>query len=210
MKPFTIIVFTLLSLISKGQLKSNDYLISFFDTSNGREAYGYKTTKGKVVIPAKYDAVATEKFYTFAIVADERGWVGINRKDSVILKPCISDNSIGELHEGLFCFLENGKMGFANAQGQKIIPARFDCVYPFTKGFAAFNVGGFKEEFGEYWRWKDGLWGYINKKGVIVIDPKFSSFSTDDKQYIKAKTKDGMLLYINSYGQVKKVRRKKK
>jgi hypothetical protein len=199
-----------LSLISKGQHSTKDYLISFLDTSRGRETYGYKTLKGKVVIPARYYTVATGKFYTFALVADERGWVGINRKDSVILKPFIFDNFPDEKREGLFRFVEGEKMGFANEQGEKIIAARFDLVHSFSNGYAAFNVGGNKEPMGEYWYWKGGLWGFINKKGLTVIEPKFSGFSTSNKQYIKAETKDGLLVYINSQGQVKKVLRKKK
>jgi hypothetical protein len=202
--------FVLLSIISNGQQTRQDYLVAFLDTSFGREAYGYKTLKGKVVIPAKYYTVATKKFYKFALVVDEKGWVGINRKDSVILKPFINDNFPDEKREGLFRFVESEKMGFANEQGEKIIAARFDLVSTFSNGYASFNVGGNKEPMGEYWYWKGGLWGFINKKGNVVIEPKFTSFSTGDKRYTKAETKVGTMLYINSQGQVVKVLRKKK
>ncbi len=202
--------FVILSTICNGQQLRQDYLISFFDTSMGRDLYSYKTLKGKVVIPAKYYTVATKKFYTFALVADERGWVGINRKDSVILKPFIFDNSPDEIKEGLFRFVEDGKMGFSNDQGQKFIPARFDFVEPFSNGFAAFNVGGVIEQNGEHSFLNGGLWGFINKKGLIVIDPKFSGFSTANKHYMKAKTKDGLMLFVNSEGKVEKVVRIKK
>jgi len=209
MRSFIAILFIFLSLVSKGQ-RSQGYLISFVDTSNGNESYGFKTPKGKVVIPAKYDIVATDKFYTFAFVYDHRGWVGINRQDSVLLKPFIFDNFPDDEREGLFRFVEDGKMGFANSRGQKIIPAHFDFVEPFKKGYAAFNNGGHKEQKGEHWLWKGGLWGFIDKKGNVVVEPQFSSFITDDKQPLKAKTKDGTILFINNYAQVEKLLRNKK
>lgn len=201
--------FAILSFVCNGQQPRQDYLIPFLDTSIGREVYGFKTLKRKVVIPAKYYTVATTKFYTFALVADERGWVGINRQDSVILKPFIFDNFPDAKKERLFRFVENGKMGFANDRGQKIIPARFDYAEPFCNGFAAFNVGGVEEQNGEHSYLKGGLWGFINKKGNVVIEPKISGFSPSNKQYIKAETKDGLLLYINSKRQEEKVIPKK-
>src|SRR5688572_11000060 len=107
-KSFIVTIFIVFSLISKGQASRQDFLLSYIDTSKGREFYGYKTSKGKVVLPAKYDIVATDTFYAFAFVADRRGWVGINRKDSVILKPFIFDNFPDEEKEGVFRYVQNG------------------------------------------------------------------------------------------------------
>jgi len=73
--------------------------------------------------------------------------------------------------EGLFRFVENGKMGFADLKGRKLIAARFDFVMPFENGAAEYHIGGHREYTpdGELWTWTGSVdIGYINKKGKII------------------------------------------
>ena len=151
-----------------------------------------------------------DTFYNFALVADDRGWVGIDRNDSIILRPFIFDNEPDDAREAMFRFEENGKMGFANLNGIKVIPAVFDFVEPFKNGYAAFNTGGYKEAKGEHWFWRGGLWGFINKNGNVIIEPQFENFTLKDKKYIQAYTKDGRLAFINEHAQIVKVTKMKK
>jgi hypothetical protein len=164
-----IIILTLWSSIIFGQ-KSKNYLISFTDSSSGKELIGYKTVEGKIVIPAKYQYSNTDTMYNMAIVLKEFTWVGINRNDSVILIPFIYDNGPDYIEEGLFRFVENGKIGFANLNGEKVIPAIFDFVDFFRNGIAEYTLGGQRIVDGEHWSWGGGYeTGYINKQGQLFI-----------------------------------------
>jgi len=117
------------------------------------------------------------------VLAPQKGWVGINKNDQIILVPFIYDNGPDYLQEGLFRFLESNKMGFADSTGKKQIPAQFDFVTPFSDGYALYFIGGEKiyqngkteaqilaavEDLGDlHWSWGGDIIekGYINKKG---------------------------------------------
>jgi len=47
----------------------------------------------------------------------------------------------------------------------------------FSEGLAAICIGGKSKSEGEYSYWEGGKWGYINKKGEIVVPPKFGCCS---------------------------------
>ncbi|WP_133943897.1 WG repeat-containing protein [Epilithonimonas xixisoli] len=81
-------------------------------------------------------------------------------------------------------------MGFANLNGQKIIPAQYSFVTPFNQGYAQYYIGGEKiYENGKthkqiiaqsgtnglidlHWNWGGNITetGYINKKGQRFKD----------------------------------------
>lgn len=105
-----------------------------------------------------------------AHIITEEGWVAINRKKQILYKPFIYDNGPDYVQEGLLRFVENGKMGFANEAGKKVIPAQFDFAYPFEKGKARFCNGCKTIKDGEHSRLDEntGVWGLIDKKGRIL------------------------------------------
>lgn len=201
-----IIVTILLSLHLSAQKKGNKYLVSFSDTTHGTSfgnvLYGYKTISGKIVIPAKYTLVASTKFYKMAIVYTDSGWIGINRKDSFLLRPFIYDNGPDDFSEGLFRFVEFGKIGFANLDGLKVIPAMFDFVTSFKNGIAQFTLGGKKIKDGENWYWSQGYDdGYINKWGqlfnkVTILKGKYSMARTNYYKNVLI-NKNGAIIKLN-------------
>jgi hypothetical protein len=193
----------LFSILTCGQKASNDFLVSFIDSSSG--LYSYKNLRGQIIIPAKYIVTFTDTLYSFAFVADKHKLMGINSKDHFILEPFNYDNGPDYVQERLFRYVEKGKKGFANHNGQKIIPARFDFARPFQNGLAAFNVGGHKQYHGEHWVWQGGLWGFINRKGKTVIEPTFISINDFDEQLAEAVTKGRRKVQINKKGQIVKV-----
>jgi hypothetical protein len=171
MKSFLTLAILCYSITAFGQ-KNKDYLISYIDTTSGRALLGFKTVTGKIVIKAKYnssfsDPDRPEKMYKIAGVFSDSGWVYINRKDSVVLKPFIYDNGPDYIKEGLFRFVENGKMGFANKDYEKVIPAMFDFVTFFENGIAEYTLGGHQSQ-PVHWSWVGGYdGGYINKAGQL-------------------------------------------
>lgn len=104
-----------------------------------------------------------------AHIVTQDGWIAINRKKQVLYKPFIYDNGPDYVSEGLLRFVENGKMGFVNEAGKKVIKAQFDFVYPFEKGTARFCNGCKTIKDGEHSAMdnESGTWGKIDKKGKI-------------------------------------------
>lgn len=104
-----------------------------------------------------------------AHIITEEGWVAINRKKQILYKPFIFDNGPDYAQEGLLRFVENGKMGFVNEAGKKVIQAQFDFVYPFEKGKARFCNGCKAVKEGEHSMIdeKTGTWGEVDKKGRV-------------------------------------------
>lgn len=199
-------IFTFFVLTSFGQKKNDDFLLAFTDTTSGKELWGFKTTKGQVIIKPKYEVIGTDTMFNIAFVTLNFKWVAIDRRDSIILTPYIFDNGPDYVQEELFRYTENNKIGFANIQGQKVIKETFDFVSTFNSGLAAFNVGGqLKKIDEEHSSWSGGLWGFIDKKGKIVIEPKFTSVYDFRDEHCEAWTQDNKHILIDKKGDTFKV-----
>ncbi len=146
------------------------YLIGYEDSSQTPSLYGYKDKQGNIVIPAKYNYLYTDTFVDMALVDSGNSPVAINRTDSIILHVFMFDNGADYPEEGLFRFVENGKIGFADLHGRKVIPAQFDFASPFSEGRADVNIGGHSvpDEDGEHSTQQGGKWGVINRKGKYI------------------------------------------
>ncbi|HRP70347.1 MAG TPA: WG repeat-containing protein, partial [Turneriella sp.] len=117
----------------------------------------------------QFDKVTFNR-YGIAHIVTPQGWVAINKKNKVLYHPYIYDNGPDYVKEGLLRFVENGKMGFVDERGKKIIHAQFDFVAPFESGKAKYCIGCQKIQDGEHSRIdeKTGTWGYIDKKGKRI------------------------------------------
>ncbi len=200
------LIFTLLALTSFGQKRTNNYLLAFTDSSSGKELWGFKTTNGEVIIKAKYEAIATDTMFKIAFVAPNFKWVAIDQQENTILIPYIFDNGPDYIQEGLFRYVENNKIGFANMQGRKVIQATFDFVSIFNSGFAAFNIGGQSKKIDEeHSSWQGGLWGFIDTIGKVVIEPKFTNVFDFRGLHCEAWTQDGKHVLIDKKGNIFKI-----
>lgn len=160
-----ILVFTISNAFGQ---TSKDYLRLIVDTT--KDAYAYVNTKGDTVIPfGKYLMCYTDTFDKFAIVGSkDNGLVGIDRNEKVLFNVYVFDNGPDYPSDGLFRIVKDGKIGYANLNGQIVIPPQFDCAYPFKKGKAKVGNGCKTQSDGEHHYWTGGQWYIINKKGVIV------------------------------------------
>ncbi|MDV3746717.1 WG repeat-containing protein [Elizabethkingia anophelis] len=180
---FLFIILFISIIFCSAQNKNECYRI-FSDSVSGTELYGYKTHKNVIKIPAKFISTYSDKLCKMAIVLDSKeGWIGIDKKGTIILRPYIYDNGPDYVEEGLFRFTEGKKIGFANLNGVKIITAQFDFVTPFKDGLAEYYIGGERiYENGKtaaqidkdggsledlHWSWGGNVteYGYINKSG---------------------------------------------
>jgi len=166
MRKTAIILSVLLLFVNGCRQQKNDYLFKYED--DNCLCFGYKNIKGEIVIPAKY-SLAEDTFCTTAFVCENDGWKLIDRKGNILLVPFIYDIGPDYIVEGVFRFVENGKMGFATHEGKISIPAQFDFVTPFENGFAEYYIGGHRKYSpdGEYWSWvESNETGYINHTGT--------------------------------------------
>jgi hypothetical protein len=218
MKTAFTLILILLSIATFGQKKGNkDYLISYVDSTSGKELIGYKSLNGKIVIKAKYQN-GSDTLHKMAIVQNsEFEFIGIDKNDLVILKPYIYDNGPDYVEEGLFRFVENDKLGFANLDGQKIIKAKYDFATPFSNGISEYAIGGEKiyengktrneilKESGyeglidKHWTWGGNSTenGYLNQYGQ-----EFETITELKNNKREAWTKDKKHYLLNKKGQI--------
>lgn len=157
--------------------------------------HGFFNSKGEMVISGDmFQFIYSDKIDKIGFVIFKEGPEGIqaiNRKAEPLFEVFCFDNGPDYVREGLFRIIVDGKMGFANMDGEIIIEPQFDFVHPFQEcGYAVFNIGGKKVRTNpreNWWTWKGGKWGLVNKKGEIVIPPTYdrgapAGFIIDDKR----------------------------
>ena len=170
--------------------------------------YGYKDHKGNVIITAKYYVAGDFSEYGIAAVADKNSWYYIDYYEHYVITPFIFDNAPDSFEEGLARYVENEKMGFFNEKGKVVIPAKYDFVEPFYKGFADVSIGCKKDYIGENYIMKGGNWGVIDKKGNIIVEVKYNSVILDKDGLFVATTHDNKKIIIDRKG--KKVSKKQR
>lgn len=134
----------------------------------------------------------------------------------MLFYPFIYDNGPDYVEEGLFRYVENHKMGFADLNGQKIIQAKYSFVYPFKDGVAKYFIGG--EEVFEngktrtemlkeggtsemHWTWGGNITetGYLNRYGQ-----NFKKITTLKNGKRQAWTINNKPVLLNKTGQIVK------
>lgn len=88
------------------KISIKDCLNSYIDSTSGEALLGYKSLKGEIKIKAKYLTVLgfgadTLCGMTF-VMNSEYELVGIDKNDSILLRPYIYDNGPDYVEEGLF------------------------------------------------------------------------------------------------------------
>jgi hypothetical protein len=165
------LLFAALILSWPGAALGAEDLLPFDDPST--HLWGYKNGCGTVVIQPRFTVAQGFSAQGIAEVADESGWMIIDKKGKVLIKPYLFDNGPDPFQEGLARFQEGGRFGFFDKHGRVTIPARYDFAAPFSEGRAAFCEGCSEHREGEHSSYRGGKWGFIDRKGRVVIAPKF-------------------------------------
>lgn len=130
------------------------------------DKYGYINKKGEYEITPTYKSAAIFSEDIAWVVKEGGAPTAINKKGEELytLKEA---EYVYTFNEGVVCFSisdpnkENGSLyGFADNKGNIIIPPTYQNAGFFSEGFAA--VGN-----------NEGKYGYINKKGIVVINYQF-------------------------------------
>ncbi|HMQ48538.1 MAG TPA: WG repeat-containing protein [Saprospiraceae bacterium] len=132
---------------------------------------GYRDDNGETVIPTgKYAMCLTDTFRTHAVVLlhNDGKWVVIDRQENVLYEVFPYDNGPDYPSEGLFRIVQNGKIGYADADTYAVvIEPQFDCAYPFENGKAKVSQQCQTIKDGEHSVWESDTWQYIDKEGKI-------------------------------------------
>ncbi len=148
-------------------ISGKDYLLLRQDKN---DRYCYINSKGDTVIaPGKYLMCYTDTFRNFAIVEKPyTGFIGINRDEKVLFEVFIFDNGPDDISEGYFRITRDGKIGYADRNGDIKISPQFGCAFPFQNGIAKVGRDCKTIAYGEHSAWVTDAWFYINKSGKQV------------------------------------------
>ena len=194
----TIILLVFISINICAQ--DNKLYIYWPDFDKDETICGYVDSNGEIVIPAgKYANIFTAEFdkTAFVLLKDKKGVYAIDRSEKILFQICSFEFGPDIISNGLFRIIENGKIGFANMNGEIVIKPRFQFVYPFQEnGFAIFCENGTWSMLDKYIPVIKGKWGVINRQGVVVIPATYDSGAED---YL---IKDGKSYKLNKQGKL--------
>jgi hypothetical protein len=161
--------------------------------------YGYKNHKGDIVIDPVYREALPFLDTGIAAVKGDYGWEYINYFGMYIINPYVENDRPDAFNEGLArykyqygnvhentCFV-----GFMNQTGEAVIKAEYIDACPFSEGLAAVLVKSHGEP-GE-----PDTWGYIDKKGTMIIEPYFLKVSSFKNGRAVVFTKNMQQIVIN-------------
>jgi hypothetical protein len=142
------------------------YYKGFYKTKlNGKN--GYLNSDLKVILNTEYDNV--EGFINgLAVVEKDRKYGLINEKGEFVI-PLIYDGA-HDFSEGLIPVLRNGNWGYIDINNKIMIDFQFTGnVSSFENNMAIY----YKRNFSSMGKYTSEICGLINKKGEIVITPKY-------------------------------------
>ena len=129
---------------------------------------GLKDETGRVLVPARYPDIGWTMYdevpqggeieFITSIhqphaADDAPAWVAgdiYDRAGHYLYSPISFDNGMDYWEEGYRRFIEDGKVGFVDGNGRKVIPAQYAAADPFSHGYATVYTGNWRT------KWIDG------------------------------------------------------
>ncbi len=202
MKPYFVFLCLVMPCVAFCQ-KENLYYFSGKD----KMTFGVKSSSGSIILPAAFYLYTNEdgdKIEGSEITLWDTGRAGadsmgynyrvkiFNRQGKFLYSPFWFDNGLDYYVAGLRRFVEHGKMGFVAKGGRRVIPAKYNFVSPFYKGYAVAcldcvyaRVSNDEEHCCAY---KGSKYAIINRKGVVVFHSK-TNIELDDSVLVRLKLK---------------------
>lgn len=134
----------------------------------------YVNQKGDTIIPhGQFYRSFADTIITYGMLIEktEKGYemIGINQQGQRLYEVHWFDFGPDFMEDGMFRILQNDKIGYADTTGKIVIPAQFDCAYPFVNGRArvTYKCDKNSEDCTHCPPQSDG-WFYIDKKGQKI------------------------------------------
>ena len=141
---------------------------------------GICTTKGKVILEAKYDEITVEDDSIITVSQQQEEYFHLNGKSITYKEPSENVNQEEEKTENAGAKLvtsslipdeKDGKWGFVDKNKKVVVDHQYEEVTDFNKyGFAGIK--------------KNGKWGSINEKGKVVQEPIYHLDELDEISFI--------------------------
>ncbi|MCY9696373.1 WG repeat-containing protein [Paenibacillus alginolyticus] len=149
---------------------------------------GYINTKGEFVISPQYEK-ATRFSEGLAAVSTMYGnpVEYIDRTGQTIIQDAFEFTS-QYYQEGLAPISLDGKWGYINANGEKVIAPKYQSAGHFSGGLAAVSL--------------DGKYGYIDESGEFVISAQYKWANTFSEGLAVVQTMNGKRGYIDQTGKL--------
>lgn len=155
--------------------------------------YGVIDRDGRIVIKPEYDRVSQHDSEDGCLwILDKKDKWGLANTEKVLVRPKYSFLELS--HDEVFRVEVKNKWGFINREGVEVLKPVYDSLSTFEDGVAEIKINGEKgwidrdfnllggrtfeetREFGQNGLAPvkaDGLWGFINKAGQMVVEPQF-------------------------------------
>ena len=113
------------------------------------------------------------------VYSEELGFLALAPDGTPLFSVYPFDNGPDYPSEGLLRIVGDGRIGFADEQGNIVIEPRFTAVRPFRGGLAAYCDGCALVEEGEHRAWRGGRWGFVDMRGDTVIPARYDAVVED-------------------------------
>ena len=128
------------------------------------ERYGYIDKKGIITIPFQFDK-AKNFVEDLACVKIGGKYGYIDKKGNYVINP--QYEYADSFSDGLAVVGKEGHFGYVDYKGKMVIQPTFSAAYDFVGGYAFVENG-------------KNLYGIINKKGDLVVNPQFTNAKKPD------------------------------
>ncbi|GAB4134599.1 MAG: hypothetical protein Fur0041_08050 [Bacteroidia bacterium] len=141
--------------------------------------YGFADAKGKMVIPAEWDyAVAFSEGKAIVVKGNQASI--INKQGKILAGNLGSGAGLYRFNAGLArCRAEDGRYGFLDETGKRVIPVQFDAADDFDPEDKVAIVS------------KNDQYGLINTSGEFVVNPEYEFIFNLGDGYYQVKHEDG-------------------
>ncbi|MBR5835329.1 MAG: WG repeat-containing protein [Bacteroidales bacterium] len=209
-------------------LKDIDYDVRQF--SNSRSAFkqdgrwGFMDGNARIVVKPVYED-CHDFVNGYAAVKEDGMWGYIDRSGTVVISPEYQE--AGDFNEdGLAIVRKGEKYGVINAEGAVLSGIMFDEIGSFSDGFAlarssdlqyllddkgdvhnidkGYFMGNFSEGMAPVQNMRTGKWGFVNRKGYLVIDMKYDTVYSFSNNIALVKHRNEYL-YLSKEGRRKRI-----
>lgn len=166
LKAFSILIFFGTAHVS-AQGSDSDYLVIVYN--NDSSNCGYASPKADTLIPVINNYCFRDTIWTFGIVSTPTGELNAySNKGEFLYEVFNYDNGPDYVSDGMFRIVQEGLIGYANETGEVVIPAIYDCAWPFEDGRAKVTFNCIESIEFEMVKWESEEWMTIDKDGKII------------------------------------------
>lgn len=184
--------------------KSTEGLICAFDTTTNKMGYLSATTGEWEIQPKFEDTPYVHDFFDGLAIIENQPEPGygkfavIDKTGKIIVPFC--DWTINDYSDGLAIVEKEGyQFGAIDRTGKLVIPFSVGRLYDFKDGLAIKNNNS---EYVDEYNDPTGLWGFMNKKGKMVLPQVWSWAEPFHEGLAAVKGKNGKYGFINKAGKL--------